>query len=446
MKKKHVIGIVMVVCIAVGIMFVLSYLNLQQTQIRNKTNLIPAMIINESFPAENISLGFQGSENYFSINAEVPETTHFIPLYKGTLSDDDLKSYLKYISPDAGEIKKRTPSISEAPVLAEKALLPYGGLPSDAVLFEVSYSTEGIQNSSGESMIYPIATQVGYRRQINGMPVVGQRDSISVDLGTNGQLLELRKRWRTLEKTDQVVQIIPPDKAVEKLKNGETYTRLQSPSNVLIDDVRLGYYERPGNIREVVLEPVWIFRSTSNPIFEFPVYARQFANFIQTPSVITKAISGKSVQVKDPFTTTFTDTSDANPTKWQWDFGDGTTSAEQNPTHQYKAAGTYKVTLTVWNDLGSDTMSQQYIVDAAPVKMAEDNITVKSTDTLSDLNETIATTSPSLSATVITGNISDNTTTTIQPAIAISNTTVTAPVPTASLNVTPSSTVNSTSG
>lgn len=31
---------------------------------------------------------------------------------------------------------------------------------------------------------------------------------------------------------------------------------------------------------------------------------------------------------------------------WTWDFGDGTTSTEQNPVHVYKSGGYYKVTLT----------------------------------------------------------------------------------------------------
>lgn len=43
---------------------------------------------------------------------------------------------------------------------------------------------------------------------------------------------------------------------------------------------------------------------------------------------------------------------DSNITVWNWDFGDGMTSTEQNPTHNYTAAGTYTVSLTVSDDDG----------------------------------------------------------------------------------------------
>ena len=51
----------------------------------------------------------------------------------------------------------------------------------------------------------------------------------------------------------------------------------------------------------------------------------------------------------------FTDTSTGSPTGWSWDFGDGETSTEQNPVHQYTAAGTYTVSLTGKNLFGEST-------------------------------------------------------------------------------------------
>ena len=61
-------------------------------------------------------------------------------------------------------------------------------------------------------------------------------------------------------------------------------------------------------------------------------------------------------------TVSFSDESSFAPTSWAWDFGDGTTSTEQNPTHSYAEVGTYTVQLTVENENGSDTeIKEDYI-------------------------------------------------------------------------------------
>ena len=58
----------------------------------------------------------------------------------------------------------------------------------------------------------------------------------------------------------------------------------------------------------------------------------------------------------------FTDTSTGGPTSWLWDFGDGTSSTSQNPSHAYTTAGSYTVTLTVGFSSGSRTVSQAITV------------------------------------------------------------------------------------
>ncbi|MGE5342203.1 MAG: PKD domain-containing protein [Candidatus Omnitrophota bacterium] len=61
-------------------------------------------------------------------------------------------------------------------------------------------------------------------------------------------------------------------------------------------------------------------------------------------------------------TVTFTDTSTGSPTSWTWAFGDGITSTLQKPTHSYSKTGTFKVTLTVKNAYGSNSISRSLVV------------------------------------------------------------------------------------
>ena len=44
----------------------------------------------------------------------------------------------------------------------------------------------------------------------------------------------------------------------------------------------------------------------------------------------------------------FTDQSTGDIIGWEWDFGDGGSSTEQNPTHTYERNGSYSVTLTIF--------------------------------------------------------------------------------------------------
>ncbi len=56
---------------------------------------------------------------------------------------------------------------------------------------------------------------------------------------------------------------------------------------------------------------------------------------------------------KEPLDVSFSDASANKPTTWFWEFGDGSTSIEQNPVHTF-SAGTYTVNLTVANADGTD--------------------------------------------------------------------------------------------
>jgi PKD repeat protein len=62
-----------------------------------------------------------------------------------------------------------------------------------------------------------------------------------------------------------------------------------------------------------------------------------------------------------PLDVSFSDLSTEAPTGWSWDFGDGT-SSDQHPTHQYTTEGTYTVSLTATNAIGSHTRVQPKLI------------------------------------------------------------------------------------
>jgi len=68
-----------------------------------------------------------------------------------------------------------------------------------------------------------------------------------------------------------------------------------------------------------------------------------------------------------PLVVKFTDQSTGIITNWSWDFGDETTSAEQNPTHTYVSPGIYTVVLTVTGPGGVDEATGTVsVTEAAP--------------------------------------------------------------------------------
>jgi PKD repeat protein len=93
-----------------------------------------------------------------------------------------------------------------------------------------------------------------------------------------------------------------------------------------------------------------------------------------------------------PLTVAFTDLSLGGISTWSWDFGDGGTSTEQNPSHDYVTAGTYTVSLTVTGTgtLGSD------------INTKVDHITVTSTIVTDDFNRADSS-SPGANWTVVNG-------------------------------------------
>ncbi|HEY7613574.1 MAG TPA: PKD domain-containing protein [Gemmatimonadales bacterium] len=91
---------------------------------------------------------------------------------------------------------------------------------------------------------------------------------------------------------------------------------------------------------------------------------------------VTVRLPGSNVNPVAAFTSSctdltcnFTDQStdeDGRVALWSWSFGDGTTSAAQNPSRTYASGGTYSVTLVVTDDEGGTQQHSASVTVAAP--------------------------------------------------------------------------------
>ncbi|PKV49866.1 putative secreted protein (Por secretion system target) [Aquimarina sp. MAR_2010_214] len=116
-----------------------------------------------------------------------------------------------------------------------------------------------------------------------------------------------------------------------------------------------------GGTTSTVQNPVHSYTTTG----EFEVNLKVDDTLFGTSDNITKMVR-ISIPAADfsrdssfgcgPLTVNFTDTSIANGAPivaWDWDFGDGETSTEQNPTHIYKNRGSFSVVLEITDDFGN---------------------------------------------------------------------------------------------
>ncbi|MFT5859722.1 MAG: gliding motility-associated-like protein [Flavobacteriaceae bacterium] len=74
----------------------------------------------------------------------------------------------------------------------------------------------------------------------------------------------------------------------------------------------------------------------------------------------------------------FADASTVGSNSWAWTFGDGGSSAQQNPTYTYSAPGTYTITLNAQNTTSgcSDVVTQSITINPLPVPTFTADITV----------------------------------------------------------------------
>lgn len=91
--------------------------------------------------------------------------------------------------------------------------------------------------------------------------------------------------------------------------------------------------------------------------------SRGFSN----PKPVANFTSPAAVQLGTPITFTNSSTDNGSISEHLWDFGEGVPSTTVSPTYTYQKAGTYRVTLVVWDNEGRASLKEQtVIVNAGP--------------------------------------------------------------------------------
>lgn len=96
-------------------------------------------------------------------------------------------------------------------------------------------------------------------------------------------------------------------------------------------------------------------------------------NYIQVfSSVLNANFSAYPVTGPAPLTVQFADSSHGDITTWQWDFGDSTGSAMQNPQHTFTLSGLYTVKLKISGPAGVDSLVEVDYINVLGTELVAD--------------------------------------------------------------------------
>jgi hypothetical protein len=166
-----------------------------------------------------------GSEDLF-IYAHPPEVLEKYPIYRvlneSRIHENNFNLY---------RIRSSVPDEEEAKELADSYLISIDELPDDSFIERVeTIQIEHLNSETGSidpEAAEPMFVDVSYSRLIDGHPVVGSGDSITLSLGDDGEVLYFFKTWRELERSGDVA-IVPVEMAIKRLKDGNGVLRSAS--------------------------------------------------------------------------------------------------------------------------------------------------------------------------------------------------------------------------
>lgn len=230
--------------------------------------------------------------------------------------------------------------------------------------FTVNLSRWDIPLCSLDAGTYDLVIQTrGYNQEFD---VLYEDDILGTAL-SQGVPVELNKRW--------IVTSYPVN-ALQDLTNGE-----------FPDYAKLVQVEGPGyKMGTEVLQA--LIKALDDPNIDDEFAHAQFT--VKDKSCLGGAnFEADRTYGNNPLKVRFTDTS-SNASSWAWDFGDGNSSAEENPIHTYTAEGRYTVSLTINGDDSTKAVKNDYIRVAkgpsADFTFAPEDVTVGDEIQFTDLS------------------------------------------------------------
>jgi PKD repeat protein len=180
--------------------------------------------------------------------------------------------------------------------------------------------------------------------------------------------------------TPWVCQVIPDTLILSKIGDrlvfesgiitltGYNYVDANTPTAVIVDEsgtpvpgiplypYRSSPYQIQLNLQDLDFSPV---PTRSRIVFTWPNVSESSGIAILLPgheAPIANFLSDKK-SGNAPLTVQFTDASSGNPVQWEWVFGDGSSSLEQNPSHIFLEKRDFLVQLTVMNAQGQSSVT-----------------------------------------------------------------------------------------
>lgn len=205
-----------------------------------------------------------GQDTDFVINAKFPDTASSIPYYK-VVNEETIHESQSNIM----KTRENLPSEDEATKIVYDFLVKNEQLPEDSYLSNVNtLYLRTMNTSTGQDVLEkeePVLVEVSYNRQINGMPVAGPGDSITVSLGDEGEVLYLFKTWRKLEVAGEI-SIIDANKAIKKLQEGKTIQQSAGIERPIaeVNEIEIGYFSDVTGSDQEFYKPIWIFKCTDD--------------------------------------------------------------------------------------------------------------------------------------------------------------------------------------